>query len=707
MSTLNKEQKQAVEYVDGPLLIVAGAGCGKTLVIINKIIHLITQCNYTPDSILAITFTNKAAHEMNQRIKPQLQSHTAHPTISTFHSFCLTVLRQHFHRLSGFHEFTIIDPPDRVKLVKSLASTFDINELTYPYQKVLYYIDHFKQQLLSPAAVLQNPKKYFVIEKIALIYEAYQKHLWSRQLIDFGDMLYFVCQIFEKFDDVLSSYQDQFRYVLVDEYQDTNYVQYRLIHYLVKNHWNLSVVGDFDQNIYSWRGASIKNILDFDQDFPKSHSIYLEQNYRSKNTILQAANKLISNNKNRKEKTLRSSLGQGDQITFYKAANEHDEYTFVANEIQKLVKKGQPIHDICILFRINSLSRLLEEKLTANQINYTLVGGLSFFERKEIKDILHYLRFILNPADITSFSRICNFPPRDLGPTTQKKMIDIHDAHQHSILDILSYSADSFSTRATRSISHFSELIYSLQKYYQQLKTDRISQLILKIIQDSGYEAYLKNQSTDHHEKLDNIYELINFARQEEYSLQDFIHKISLQTGLDQSSDSQDSVTLMNIHHAKGLEFDTVFLVGFEEEIIPHYRSIGLEDDLEEERRLCYVAITRAKSLLYLSSSAQRSLFGSLKAMPSSRFLAEFPQHLIDHQESSLLNRQKTTRLDKEFLNTTIDHYQTGESVSHLVWGTGRILKVDGQGADALLHIQFSGETKTLLAKYAPLTKDT
>lgn len=565
--SLNPEQLAAVNHCDGPLLVIAGAGSGKTTVITRKITYLIREKGVQPSAILAITFTNKAAAEMKTRIGQALGQLRDLPKVSTFHSFCADLLRSHFAAIGGNPKYVIADPADQKRLLKQIIADLNIDESRYSIGLIQSVIDNAKNKLIDPTQFKDNPQND---SRIAGIYLEYQKRLWQMGAIDFGDMIVFAVKILTSQPSILLQYQTQFRYILVDEYQDTNFAQFQLVYLLAKLHQNLTVVGDFDQNIYSWRGADVRHILEFESDFPSAKTIKLEQNYRSTQTILDAANAVIVNNVNRKEKSLWTENGTGEKIKFLNALDEGQEAQMITKTILDWKSKGVPASEIAVLYRVNALSRPIEEALTMGNVPYQVVGGLRFFDRKEIKDMIAYLRLVQNPSDDMAFLRICNVPAREIGGKSISVLSELATELGLSLFDAADQAGNRLGTRASKAIAGFVELIKNLRNLHAQLHTDICAQLIEAILVQSRYlTAYEREWQTEVEERQQNINELIGFAREEELELPAFLDKIALISDIDQTENQDAAITLMTIHHAKGLEFDAVAIAGFEDGVLP------------------------------------------------------------------------------------------------------------------------------------------
>lgn len=735
---LNKYQLEAVNHINGPLLIMAGAGSGKTKVLTAKIAYLL-ELGINPFNILAITFTNKAATEMKQRVDNMIGNLAQNVTISTFHSFCARFLRLEIENYSSFSSnFSIYDSQDSLTLVKNCIKELNLSEDNFTPKRIMGAISNAKNKLLNT----QEYRKYndgFFHEKVAEIYDLYEKKLKENNALDFDDLLMISVKLLENNKDLREKYQNKFKYILVDEYQDTNGAQYKLTKLLAMLHQNICVVGDIDQSIYGWRGADISNILDFEKDFKNVKIIKLEQNYRSTKTILKAANNVIEHNVNRKEKKLWTQNHTGEKITLFNAINGKYESKFVAKEIWELNKMHNiSLNDIAILYRTNAQSRVMEETLMADGISYTIVGGLKFYDRKEIKDIVAYLRLIHNPNDNLSFMRIINVPKRSIGTTTIKKLLDSADELGVSLFDVLTNFQHLNIAAKTKNALHS---FYDLITKFQSLKdTLPLWDFIEMIMNDSGYMEELLNEGTiEAQTRMENLEEFVSAS--EEFikdnpngTLEDFLGSIALITDLDNVDLEADKVTLMTMHSSKGLEFPYVFIIGMDEGIFPHARTLMNEDELEEERRTCYVGITRAEKKLYLSSAKERNNFGKTIRYTPSRFLDEIPEDCLEivmdsskkntantnyHQSISKTNisfRQKEMEnfankrdlqskksYTKPDLNTA---WQVGDKAKHNKWGIGVVVSIKGSGEEVELVIAFPNiGIKNLMQKYAPISK--
>ncbi len=643
---LNPVQQDAVLETEGSLLVFAGAGSGKTRVLTYRIAYLIHEKGVRPANIFAVTFTNKAADEMRERVERLLGGSTRGAWISTFHSACVRILRQHIEPLGFQKNFVIYDEEDQDRHLKSVMKALDIDFKIFPPAAISSAIDHLKNQAVTPERY--KPGEFNIFQKrVALVYQRYQEDLLRNNALDFGDLLNFVMILFRKVPEVLEHYRDRFHYVLVDEFQDTNLVQYELIRQIAGTRRNLFVVGDDDQSIYRWRGAEIANILNFQKDFPEAKVITLEQNYRSTQNILQAANQMVSKNRLRKEKTLWTENPKGEPLTFFTAEDEEEEAQIVAEKIVELCRpsfsgEGQrptirPFRHVAVFYRINAQSRAIEEALVKNGIPYTIVGGMKFYERKEIKDILAYLKLIVNPADSLSLKRIINLPSRGIGEKTIEKIEHLSREKKIPLYEGLKRSLDEDWLP-----DGMKKRIEVFINFMERLRTDAahlpLSQLTLTLLSETGYIQQLKDERTDEAlSRVENIEELINVMMEyekgeEEGSLETFLDRVSLVSDVDLFEDKGNRVALMTLHCAKGLEFPRVFIVGIEDGLLPHHRRGEETQDIEEERRLFYVGMTRAKEKLFLSRAERRHTFGTGHANLPSRFLEDLPSELIQFE---------------------------------------------------------------------------
>lgn len=634
LDSLNKQQREAVVHTEGPLLILAGAGSGKTRVLTHRIAYLINEKGVYPSNILAITFTNKAAREMKERVEKLLEG-SYDMWISTFHSACARILRMEIERLQGYKKnFIIFDTDDQAKIIKECLKELNYNEKNFPPKEMISSISKAKDQLMTPGKFMDRYGRDFRLKKVADIYALYQKKLMGNNALDFDDILFKTVELFQNNPDVLQRYQQKFKYIMVDEYQDTNFCQYMLVNLLAKNHRNLCVVGDDDQSIYSWRGADIGNILNFEKDFPDAKVIKLEQNYRSTQTILDAANSVISNNFGRKSKRLWTDNGEGKAIVYYKAMDERDEADFIIGEIDKLAFQEQRnLNSFAILYRTNAQSRVIEEMCMARGIPYKIVGGHRFYDRMEVKDVIAYLRVIQDPEGDLSIKRIINVPKRGIGKATIDQLEEYARQNGISFYEALLFvdNIDGIGKKAKNSIKDFVRLIAELMDIAEN---ESASEVINQVILKSGYLEELEKGDDEAQERGKNIKELISAAleyeeKNEDNSLMGFLENMALMSDIDGLKEDREGVTMMTLHSAKGLEFPVVFICGLEEGLFPTQRAFFEEHQLEEERRLMYVGVTRAKEKLYLTSAFERTLFGNTSYTMESRFLREIPKDLI------------------------------------------------------------------------------
>jgi len=733
LSTLNDMQRKAVLKTDGPLLLLAGAGSGKTRVLTHRIGYLIEEKGVYEGNILAITFTNKAAKEMKERVEDLIGSVASSMWISTFHSACVRILRRDIDKIDYTRDFVIYDSADQKTVLKECLKELDINDDAYPVRYVQSVISSAKDKLLTPEKYSNLYYSDFHLKIICNIYELYQKKLVSNNALDFDDLIIKTIELFEKNPDVLDYYQKKFEYIMVDEYQDTNKAQYRLVSMLSKRHRNLCVVGDDDQSIYKFRGADIRNILDFEKDFDDTVVIKLEQNYRSTKTILEAANNVIKENMGRKNKRLWTANAEGEKINYFKGQTEREEADFVVREIEKKVRYDKrEFSEFAVLYRTNAQSRVIEDSLMKNNIPYRIFGGLKFYDRKEIKDIIAYLRVIQNPLDDVSLLRVINTPKRGIGNKSIEKLQNLASEKGeklfNTMLDI--NEVGGFSKRVTGGINSFLDTV---TKYIVNKDSFRVTEIIENVLNESGYIEELKNENTiEARTRIENLGEFMSVAMEfennsETKTLEEFLSNISLSSDLDNLEDEENTVTLMTLHSAKGLEFPVVFMVGMEDGIFPSSKSIVEDDELEEERRLCYVGITRAKEELYLTHASMRTLYGRTNVNPVSRFMNEIPQELMNIDE--VLKKQSNTGLEtnnlKSFANSHMISLRSpkevkaekkpnnnvnssaikpGTKVQHKKFGTGTIITINGSGDKAELTIAFDKQgIKKLMLGFAPI----
>ncbi|MGN8790759.1 DNA helicase PcrA, partial [Paenibacillus barengoltzii] len=639
VSRLNPQQRQAVEATEGPLLIMAGAGSGKTRVLTHRIAYLIATRKAPPWAILAITFTNKAAREMQDRVSRLVGGPEGRDIwVSTFHSMCVRILRRDIERIGFTSNFSILDSTDQLSVIRNCMKEQNIDTKKFEPKAVQAAISAAKNELITPQQYEQKIGDYFE-GIVAKIYTQYQRQLRQNNSLDFDDLIMKTIELFKAAPDVLDFYQKKFQYIHVDEYQDTNRAQYMLCRMLADKHHRICVVGDSDQSIYRWRGADISNILNFEKDYPEAKTILLEQNYRSTSTILNAANEVIGHNTGRKPKKLWTDKGDGDKIKVYRANSEHDEGYFVTTEIHNSVKSGRNYRDHAILYRTNAQSRVIEEILIKSDIPYQIVGGIKFYDRKEIKDLLAYLRVLSNPDDDISLTRIINVPKRGIGDTTVAKLADAAAQRGTSIYRVLEVVDDlGFAGRTRNALVEFFDMIHGLHQMVPYLSVTELTEKLLEVTQ---YRLELQNENTlEARSRLENIDEFLSVTMEfennnEDKSLVSFLTDLALIADIDSMNDNNDTekpnddaVVLMTMHSAKGLEFPVVFIIGMEEGVFPHSRAFLDDEELEEERRLAYVGITRAEEKLFLSCAQMRTLFGRTTANPPSRFLDEIPEEL-------------------------------------------------------------------------------
>ncbi len=727
LDKFNNKQKEAILTTDGPLLILAGAGSGKTTVVVNKIAYILEQGLVAPYRILAITFTNKAANELKTRVEAILGESSEGIWIGTFHSICMKILRRYITLLGYQQDFLIYDSADQKTLIKRCMKELNMDDKVFPHKSILAEISAAKDNLMEPDVYLAAHEGDFRKMQIGQCYKIYQQRLFEANALDFDDIITLTVKLFSIDSEALEYYQNKFKYVFVDEYQDTNNAQYILTSMLAGKYKNICVVGDDDQSIYKFRGANINNILDFESDYENARVIKLEQNYRSTQNILNAANHVIANNNSRKGKELWTSNGNGDKITLFEADNEYSEADFIAKTIENQVnEKGKKYSDLAILYRTNAQSRVLETTLSGFGIPYRVLAGLRFYDRKEIKDMLAYLRLVFNPNDNISLIRIVNEPTRKIGVTTVEKVAAVAAENNVSMFEVMKH-ADKFAelTKASNKLSEFVKLIEDIR---DNADMSSPSEIIEKLYYKSGYAAMLTAENTvENQTRIENIQEFIVSAREyeksaEEPSLSEFLESTALVADVDNYDEEQESVVLMTLHSAKGLEFQVVFMCGMEDGLFPSQRSMYSEEEIEEERRLCYVGITRAKKELCLTYAERRSMYGGSTYSKASRFLEEIPAEFINTIESKtpkatqgarttqsemfdkLFERKKTTLATPVAENSF--EFKAGDMVEHRKFGKGMILSVTPSGNDVKLEIVFDEVgTKSLMGSFAKLKK--
>lgn len=739
LSGMNDKQKEAVVCTEGPLLIMAGAGSGKTRVLTHRVAYLIEHCNVNPWNILAITFTNKAAREMRERIDRLVEYGSEAVWVSTFHALCVRILRRDAEKVGFSKSFTIGSPSEQKTLMKHIvADTLNLDTKQYDPRGFLASISNWKNELVEPDEALRRAKAENnpMDEAAARAYGIYQDELKKNQTMDFDDLIMKTIQLFESSDETLEFYQRKFHYIHVDEYQDTNEAQYRLVNLLARGYRNLCVVGDADQSIYGWRGANMENIMNFEKDYKDATVIKLEQNYRSTKTILQAANEVIGHNLNRRDKTLWTENAAGDKITYYRADSAAGEGLFVISSIQKeMQEKNRKYSDFAILYRTNAQSRTLEETFVKAGIPYKLVGAHRFYDRKEIMDILAYLRLVANPDDSMSFVRVVNEPKRGIGATSITKLQNFADMHGLSLYEAgRNIELTDVPPRTGKKISDFCNM---LDLFHQLQKKASVTEMTEQILSITGYQKALKDANTlEAKGRLENLEEFLSVTKEFDESWEpedeqsdpftDFLADLALVSDQDGVDETNDVVTLMTLHAAKGLEFPVVFLVGMEEGIFPLGRASMNESDLEEERRLAYVGITRAEEKLYLTNALSRMLYGRTQQNSASRFVGEISDALLESANDGM--QQKTAPFGGKFYADrkpaarprrrpgTVERpaqtgaesigWQVGDKVEHKAFGPGTVVKVNGSGENAELDIAFAGKgIKRLLAAFAPIRK--
>lgn len=734
---LNPQQAEAVINTEGPMLIMAGAGSGKTKVLTCRVANLL-QKGVRPYRILAITFTNKAAAEMRERVNNMSGPAAKDVWLFTFHAFCARFLRMEIDKLPGYGgNFAIYDTADSQNLIKQILKEMNLDDKRFQPSGILSRISNAKNALQDAAAFARQAGDFYE-QKVADIYSRYEQKLQLNNALDFDDLLMLSIKLLQENKEVREKYQDRFDYLLVDEYQDTNHAQYLLTKFLAAKHRNICVVGDADQSIYGWRGADIQNILDFEKDYPDAKVIKLEQNYRSTQIILDAANAVIENNTGRKPKNLWTENKSGADIIYFQAVDERDEARFVIEQLQNLQRtENKKLGDMAILYRTNTQSRIFEEMLIKSGISYNMVGGLKFYERKEIKDIIAYLRVIFNPADSLSLLRIINVPKRGIGDASLAKIQAYAAANNVSLFEAVSNAAaiDGLSSRFVSKLDDLAGIIFELMNLANEAP---VEDLIDRVLRDTGYLEELENERTPQAQsRIDNLHELISVAQEfaaseEENNLENFLAHVALVSDIDDTELGEDAITLMTLHSSKGLEFPVVFLVGMEEGLFPHARTLMDETEIEEERRLCYVGITRAKEKLFLSSTKMRTIYGNTVTYPPSRFLQEIPARLvktIKRQErfNALENfkqvSEKYSARPQKPASTFNPHsfmpqkpvaaaggtgtrFNTGDRVSHSKWGEGMVVSVKDSPDGQEVKVAFAGAgVRSLLTKYAVLKK--
>ncbi|HAQ2181861.1 TPA: DNA helicase PcrA [Enterococcus faecium] len=736
LNGMNPRQKEAVLHTDGPLLLMAGAGSGKTRVLTHRIAYLIEEKEVNPWNILAITFTNKAAKEMKERVNAILASGGEDVWVSTFHSMCVRILRRDVDFIGYNRNFTIIDSSEQLTLMKRILKELNIDPKKYDPRSILGTISQAKNSLQTPQDFAKMQGSYYE-EIAAKCYAAYQKELQYNQCMDFDDLIMNTIRLFEEHPDSLTYYQNKFHYIHVDEYQDTNHAQYTLVNLLAGRFRNLCVVGDADQSIYGWRGADMQNILDFEKDYPDAAVILLEQNYRSTKNILSAANQVIENNSNRKPKNLWTENKEGNKITYYRADNERDETRFIVDRMQEEIRSNHRNYgDFAILYRTNAQSRVMEETLLKTNIPYKMVGGHKFYDRKEIKDILAYLNVLVNPQDSISFERIVNSPKRGIGPGSIEKLRSFASLHEWPLLEAAqNVDLANIGGKAGQQLGAFGEMI---QEVTQMIPYLTVTELTKEVLDRSGYLEDLKIQNTlEAQARIENLEEFLTVTQEfdkqfeqqneedadaPEEKLTVFLNDLALVSDIDNLEEDASQVTLMTLHAAKGLEFPVVFLIGLEEGVFPLSRALMEESELEEERRLAYVGITRAEEALYLTNAFSRTLYGRTQYNRPSRFVEEIDQELLEIEgmrptpkktpvfakKTAYSYKQPETAVvpSKSATGGENNSWKPGDKVKHKKWGLGTVVRVSGTSKDLELDVAFPSQgVKRLLAAFAPIEK--
>ncbi|WP_347301333.1 DNA helicase PcrA [Dolosigranulum savutiense] len=727
ISGMNPKQKEAVLHTEGPLLIMAGAGSGKTRAVTHRIAYLIQEKGVNPYNILAITFTNKAASEMKERVQSLVEDGGSEVWISTFHSLCVRILRREADHIGYQRAFTIADTSERKTLMKRILKELNLDSKQFSPKAILASISQAKNELIDEKLYAEQASDYWT-ETVAECYQMYQRELRQAEIMDFDDLIMQTVRLFKEHRDVLGHYQTRFQYIHVDEYQDTNHAQYALVQLLADRLKNICVVGDADQSIYGWRGADMENILNFEKDYPEARTILLDQNYRSTKRILQAANDVIVNNLNRREKNLWTDNPEGEKITIYSADTEREEARFVASTIKEKMAENSQLsyHDFAVLYRTNAMSRVVEETFVQSNMPYNIVGGTGYYDRKEIRDLIAYLTLIVNPADMMSFNRIVNEPKRGIGQATLDKLALAAEEMGWSLYETaLNAMHTNLSARASGNLEAFARMIAVLRQLADDVS---ITELVEAVLDKTGYIEQLEQErSLEADARIENLKEFYSVTKQfdesdrEDKSLLAFLTDLSLLSPVDEVPIDESEVTLMTMHAAKGLEFSYVFIVGMEESIFPLSRAED-GDELEEERRLAYVGITRAEQALYLTHARARQLYGQTRRNPKSRFLGEINEAIVESNQldssgptaikqkrqsffSPSKAHQKRRKIHRSSSANTVN-WRVGDKVKHQKWQVGTIVKISGEGNNQELDIAFPGlGIKTLLASFAPIEK--
>ena len=733
INRLNKEQQEAVRHTEGPLLIMAGAGSGKTRVLTHRIAYLMDEKEVSPRNILAITFTNKAAREMKDRVSRLVGAQGEQMWVSTFHSMCVRILRRDIDRIGYSSSFTILDSSDQLSVIKQVLKNLNMDPKKFDPRAMLGQISTAKNELITDEEFSKHAGNFYD-RQVAQVYEGYQKMLRKNQSLDFDDLIMQTIHLFQRIPEVLEYYQRRFQYIHVDEYQDTNHAQYYLVKQLASRYQNLCVVGDSDQSIYRWRGADIKNILSFENDYPSAKTVFLEQNYRSTKSILAAANKVIGNNAGRKPKNLWTENDEGQKISYFQGATEQEEALYITDKIQELTRnKEYSPSEVAVLYRTNAQSRAIEDTLLKSGISYQMVGGMRFYDRKEIKDMVAYLRLITNPDDDLSFERVVNEPKRGIGKTSVERLHAYAAEHGISFYEaVKEVDFTGVSGKAANALAAFGNLIKTLNQQQDFLTA---TDMVQAVLERTGYEEMLLNEkSIEAQSRLENLEEFMTVTKDFEETSEDktlisFLTDLALIADIDrvdeEDPDNEEKITLMTLHAAKGLEFPVVFLIGMEENVFPHSRSLMDEEEMQEERRLAYVGITRAEKELYLTHAKMRTLYGRTNMNPISRFINEIPRELIEGMEEtrntmfgSIFSKPKDVqspapvKRKAERMQTTTGaedkDWFPGDKANHKKWGIGTVVKVQGDGDKMELDVAFPAPVgiKRLLAKFAPITKE-
>jgi DNA helicase-2/ATP-dependent DNA helicase PcrA len=706
LADLNPAQREAVLATEGPLLVIAGAGSGKTRVLTYRVAHLINACGVKPNEILAITFTNKAAGEMRERLEDLLGPVARSIWILTFHAACGRILRREAQRLGYRSNFTIYDQADQVRLTKACLEELERDPKRFVPRGIHAQISAAKNQLVTPQEYASRVASFYD-QTVAEVYDLYQRRLFASNAVDFDDLLMLTVQVLESFPEARERWQKAFRYILVDEYQDTNHAQYRLLQLLAEKHRNVCAVGDPDQSIYAFRGADIRNILEFERDFGETRTIALEQNYRSTNTILESANAVISHNRERKPKNLWSDLGEGDPVRALEVEDEHAEARFVAAEIALLVEEGYNGSEVAVFYRTNAQSRVLEDVLVRQGVGYQVIGGPRFYERAEVKDVVAYLQAIDNPYDAVSLQRIANRPRRGIGDASLARLQACADAQGLSLWETLGHAEEAgIAAAPLRAVQQLQSVLQSLQAGALELE---VPEVIERVLERSGYLESLRAERTiEAQGRVENLQELVGVAHEyqataAEPSLSGFLQEISLYSDQDAIRGEQSLVTLMTLHNAKGLEFRAVFMIGMEEGIFPHARSIE-EQGLEEERRLAYVGMTRAQERLVLTHASARSLWGSRSYNLPSRFIDELPEEKIERQRLQPASWSGYGSPTGVAPRADVPSLSTGDSVRHETLGEGVVTAIEAGGV-VTVRFASDGSERRLMLDYAPLQR--